>query len=245
MKTFQRIMALAAAAVMALSLTACRDGGLSPDDAKKCVQVELDTTYKGDFKGFKEFYSNVTDDDAKEQYDANIEGEADYFFSIAGCVDPEDQSSIVEPSEMQLFRARSLYKQIYAKSDYTVASASKQDDGTFSVKVNIKPLNILNLVVDNMEEHFADFTAKYDALDLEAMSDEDFLNWYRTVYAPDYYDTLLDLLEAQIPNIGYEEERSIVVQVQQSEDKSLFISTDDLRNLDNLIMDYSGGSSSN
>ena len=123
-----------------------------------------------------------------------------------------------------------------------MASASKQDDGTFSVKVNIKPINILTLVMDNMESHFADFTAKYDALDLDSMSDEEFLNWYRTVYAPDYYDTLLDLLEAQIPNIGYEDERSIVIQVQQSEDGSLYISTDDLRNLDNLIMDYSGGS---
>ena len=242
MKTTKRFFALAAAAVMALSLTACRDGGLSTDDAKECVQVEMDTTYKGSFAGFVEFYSNVSTDDAKEQYDANIEGETDYFFSIAGCTDPEDQYNVVEPSELQLFRAQNLYKDIYAKSDYTVASASKQDDGSFSVKVNIKPLNILNLVVENMESHFADFQAKYDALDLDSMSDEDFLNWYRTVYAPDYYDTLLDLLEAQIPNIGYEEERSIVIQVQQSEDGSLYISTDDLRNLDNLIMDYSGGS---
>ena len=206
MKMTKRIFTLALAAGMALSLTACRTDGLSTDDALKCVQVEMDTTYKGDFKGFVEFYSNVDTDDAKEQYDEK------------------------------------LYEQIYAKSDYTVASASKQDDGTFSVKVNIKPINILTLVMDNMESHFADFTAKYDALDLDSMSDEEFLNWYRTVYAPDYYDTLLDLLEAQIPNIGYEDERSIVIQVQQSEDGSLYISTDDLRNLDNLIMDYSGGS---
>ena len=242
MKMTKRIFTLALAAGMALSLTACRTDGLSTDDALKCIQVEMDTTYKGDFKGFVEFYSNVDTDDAKEQYDANIEGETSYFFSIAGCVDPEDQRSVVEPSEMQTVRAEKLYEQIYAKSDYTVASASKQDDGTFSVKVNIKPINILTLVMDNMESHFADFTAKYDALDLDSMSDEEFLNWYRTVYAPDYYDTLLDLLEAQIPNIGYEDERSIVIQVQQSEDGSLYISTDDLRNLDNLIMDYSGGS---
>ena len=243
MKFDKRIAALALAAVMTLGLTACRTDGLSADDAKKCVQVEMDTTYKGDFAGFVDFYSNVSTDDAKEQYDANIEGEVEYFFSIAGPADPEDTYNVVEPSEMQTYRAKQLYKDIYAKRDYTVASASKQDDGTFSVKVNVKPMDILTLVADNMSDHFAEFTAKYDALDLDSMSDEEFLNWYRTVYAPDYYDTLLSLLESQVPNIGYAEERSLVVQVQQSDDGALYISNDDLRNLDNLIIDYTGSTS--
>ena len=43
-----------------------------------------------------------------------------------------------------------------------------------------------------------------------------------------------------VPNLGYKEEKSIVVQVQQSEDGSLYISDEDWRNLDNLIIDYSG-----
>ena len=243
MKTrMNRLSALVLAGAMLLTLASCRTSGLTTEDASKCVQVEMDATYKGEFKEFMDFYSNVTTEDAKAQYDAKIEYEACYFMEMYGVPSVEDTSLILEPSEMQAKRSRDLYKDIYAKADYTIASSSKQDDGTFAVKVNIKPINILTLVMDNMESHFADFTAKYDALDLDSMSDEDILNWYRTVYAPDYYDTLLDLLEAQIPNIGYEDERSIVIQVQQSEDGSLYISTDDLRNLDNLIMDYSGGS---
>ena len=50
---------------------------------------------------------------------------------------------------------------------------------------------------------------------------------------------MLDLLEAQIPNIGYQDEKSIVIQVQQDEDGSLFISNEDWQNLDALIIDYS------
>ena len=65
MKTIRtRIPALAMAAAMTLSLSACSGGGLTTDDASKCVQVELDATYKGSFAGFVDFYSNVTTVDA-------------------------------------------------------------------------------------------------------------------------------------------------------------------------------------
>ena len=239
----KRISALSLAAFLALSLAACgapRERGLTTDDATQCVQVEMDTTYKGQFAGFVEFYSNVTTQDAKDQYNDNIEGEAAYFLALIGMPDPEDQSLVVEPSAMQIHKAETIYKDIYAKSDYTVLSASKPDDGTFSVKVTIRPMDILTLVSDNMEDYFADFTAKFDKVDTDSMSDEEFVTWYRTVYVPEYYDTMLGLLESQVPDIGYTDEKSIVIQVQQAEDGSLYISVDDLRNLDDLIIDYSG-----
>ena len=240
----KRISTLSLAVLLSLSLAACSGSalnkGLTTQDAQECVQVEMDTTYKGQFAGFVDFYSNVTTQDAKDQYNNNIEGEAAYFLALIGMPDPEDTNLTVEPSAMQTHKAESLYKDIYAKSDYTVLSASKQDDGTFSVKVTIRPMDILTLVSDNMEDFFADFTEKFSKVDTDSMSDEEFVNWYRTVYVPEYYDTMLDLLEAQIPNIGYTDEKSIVIQVQQTEEGSLYISVDDLRNLDDLIIDYSG-----
>lgn len=234
----KNILALVIALAMTASLAACGGGGLTTEDASQCVQVEMDTTYKGNFKGFMDFYSNVTEEDAKAQYDANIEGESDYFFRMYGLTDPEDSSSILAPSEMQTFRARNLYKDIYSRTDYSIASSSKQDDGTFAVKVVVKPINIITLVDDNIEDYFADFVAKFNAVDTESMSDEEFLTWYQDVYAAEYYDTLLDLLEQQIPNIDYLDQKDIVIQVQQDEDGSLFISTEDLGNLDYLLIDY-------
>ena len=80
-KTVQtKIFAMALTGAMLLSLAACGAGkGMSTEEASECVQVELDTTYKGQFQGFVDFYSNVTTDDAKSQYDANVEGEAYAF----------------------------------------------------------------------------------------------------------------------------------------------------------------------
>ena len=239
MKTkMNRIPVLIVCGAMFLSLCSCRTSGLSTEDASKCVQVEMDATYKGKFDGFVDFYSNVSTQDAKEQYDSKIEYEADYFIDMYGVPSLEDTSVILEPSEMQAKRSRDLYKDIYAKADSTIASSTKQDDRTFAVKVNVKPIDIIKLVDDNFDASFEAFWTKFDAVDTESMSDDEFVTWYSDVFAAEYYDTLLDLLEAQIPNIGYTDEKNIVIQVQQSEDESLFISNEDLQNLDRLIIDY-------
>lgn len=238
-KTTRPAAVLLCAAAL-VSLCACGGGGITAEDATKCVQVELDATYKGKFDGFVNFYSNMTTQDGKDQYDANVEAEAGYFLESFGVPSLEDEDQAVEPKKMQRYRAEELYQDIYAKANYTVASSTKQEDGTFAVKVNVKPMDILQRVDDAWEEGFEDFWAKYEAVDAESMSDEEFTDWYTGTFAEAYYDVLLDLLESQIPDTGYQDERSIVIQVQQDEDGSLFISDDDWINLDNLIIDYQG-----
>ncbi len=235
----KRVSVLSLALLLVLSLAGCGGKGLSADDASKCVQVELDTTYRGEFSGFVDFYQNVTTQDAKDQYDANVEGEASYFLEAWGVPSLESDSEAVPASEMQLHRAKELYKQVYAKSDYSIVSSTKQDDGTFAVKVNIKPMDILDLLDKNYDAGFEDFWAKFEAVDVDSMTDEEYITWYTDTFASEYYDTLLDLLEAQLPNIGYKDEKTIVIQVQQDEDGALFISTEDLTNLDSLIINYS------
>lgn len=236
-RALSRIPALLLAAALLLSLTACGEKGMTTEDASKCVQVELDATYKGQFQGFVEFYSNVTTEDAKGQYDANLEGESKVLLLGLGPESPDGSGDTVEPTEMQLHRAKELYKKIYAKADYTVASSTKQDDGTFAVKVTIRPIDVLHLLSDNYETGFEAFFTKFGAVDTESMSDEEFENWYLNVFAPEYYDTLLDLLEDQVDNIGYMDEKSIVIQVQKDEE-GLYFSNEDWQNLDNLIIDY-------
>ena len=94
------------------------------------------------------------------------------------------------------------------------------------------------MLSDNIEAGFEEFQAKFGAVDVESMSDEEFETWYVETFSREYYDTLLDLLEEQIPNLDYMDEKSIVIQVQQSEDGSLYFSDEDWVNLDNLIIDY-------
>lgn len=225
---------LALSLLLLLGLTAC-DSSISTMDAAQCVQVELDATYKGQFDEFVDFYNNVTREDARTQYQSNTSGEAYNVMMALGLEDFEGET--VEPSELQLHRATELYEDIYAKSDYTVVSSSKQSDGTFAVKVTVRPMDIFQLFSENIDEGFADFYAKYDAVDTDSMTDEEFQTWYLDAFVPDYYDTLLDVLEAQLPDIGYLDEKSIVVQV-IVDDAGLYITQEDWYNLDALIIDY-------
>lgn len=234
-----KFFAMALTGAMLLSLAACGAGkGMSTEEASQCVQAELDTTYKGQFQAFVDFYDNVTTEDAKNQYNSNIEGEAYNLLYGLGPEMLDGSGDSVEPSEMQVHQAKEIYKRIYAKADYTVVSSTKQDDGTFAVKVTIRPIDVLHLLSDNYETGFDAFFTKFEAVDTESMSDEEFEDWYLNVFAPEYYDTLLGLLEDQVDNIGYLDEKSIVIQIQQSEDGSLFFSDEDWVNLDNLIIDY-------
>lgn len=236
--TVKRLAALLLSLSLVFALTACDNGGLSTKDASKCVQVEMDTTYKGEFSGFLDFYSNVERSDAQEQYDTKIENEADYFLSLYGMPDPYDDSETIEADELTAKRARDLYKEIYAKAEYEVMPSTKQEDGTFAVKVTVQPLDIIHLVDEAYDDAFDAFYEKFDSVDVESMTDEEYAAWYTDAFTPAYYDALLDLLEEQIPNMGYLDEKSIVIQVQQDEDGSLFISNDDLSNLDWLLIDY-------
>lgn len=237
-KKLTHVSALLLGAVMLLSLCSCGGKGMTTEDASQCVQVELDATYKGQFQPFVDFYNNVTTEDARSQYNDNVEGEASYFLYSFGIDTLDGSGDSVEPTDMQLHRAKELFEKIYAKAEYSITSSTKQDDGTFAVKLTIQPINIIHLLDDNIEAGFEDFQAKYDAVDVESMSDEEFENWYTDVFAADYYDTLLDILEEQIPNIDYMDEKSIVIQVQNDEEEGLSFGDEDWGNLDNMIIDY-------
>ena len=212
---------------------------ITAQDAIQCLQAELDTTYKGQFEGFLDFYDNMTIEDAQEQYDANVEGEAQFFFHWLGLEDPESMDGdVIEPSLEQLARAQALYREIYAKSDYTVLSAEGMDGSSFALKVQIRPLDLYTQMDERYDDHFAPFWAEIDQMNLDAMSDEEFSHWYRTVYAPQYYDACLELLEECASNLGYQAPQTVTAILRQMEDGSLLIDNESWQTIDNRIIGY-------
>ena len=105
-RTFARIPVLLLSAAMILSLCSCGGKGITTEDASKCVQVEMDATYKGQFQGMVDFYENVTTEIAREQYNDNVEGEAYYFLYSFGPEAIDGSGDMVEPTDMQLHQAK-------------------------------------------------------------------------------------------------------------------------------------------
>lgn len=222
-KTLKHGLALCLILVMALTLTAC-GGGVTASDAKDLVQGNLDEIYLGKFDPEYLKLVDITEEEARQTYEEGLEVEAEmfaYYFDIYNMTD-ELKEEIIE-----------LYQEIYAQSKYTVGEASKLDESTFAVKVQVSPLDIFELVVDASEEALQPFFDKYENVDIASMSDEEY-----DAYDKEWADAVLDLCWEKLPEMGYGDERSLVIQVTLDEDDYWVMSGDDFNNLDEIIITY-------
>ncbi len=223
MKRMKRSIALCLVLVMALTLTAC-GGGVTAKDATALVQGNLDEIYLGKFDPEYLELVDITEADARETYEEGLEVEAEvfaYYFDISNMTD-EIKAEIID-----------LYKEIYAWSKYTVGEASKLDESTYAVKVVVSPLDIFVLVDEAFDEAMEPFYTKYANVDISAMSDDEY-----TAYDKEWADAVIALCREKLPEMGYLEDRSLVIQVTLDEDDYWVMSGDDFNSLDEIIIEY-------
>ncbi len=220
----KRTAALALALGLTLGLTACGGSGLNKFDATTYVEGLLKETYLGEFDDAYMKLVGIDETEAEETYDAGLDTEVDYFIYRYGIEYPTDE-----------FRAdlKELYAEIYKHSKFKVISAAEQDDGSFSVKVEVEPINIAQLAEEDMEEGLEPFYEKYPAEVQDAMSDEEYeamdQEWAQALFGF-YNDNLAD--------IGNLEAQSTVVQLEKDDDGYYSITDDSFSNLDALIISY-------
>ena len=221
-KSTKRIIALVLMLVLAFSLTAC-GGGVTANDAKMLVQGNLDELYLGKFDADYLKLVDSTEEESQQSYLDGLEVEAEvfaYYFDIENLTD-ELKAEIVD-----------LYKEIYAQSKYTVGDASKLDESTYAVKVTVSPLDIFVLVDDVFDDAMQPFYDKYAAVDTSAMSDAEY-----DAYDKEWAETVIALCQSKLPEMGYLEDRSLVIQVTLDEDDYWTMSGDDFYNLDEIIIE--------
>lgn len=222
-KSVKRIAAFVLTLVIAVSLTAC-GGGVTADDAKMLVQGNLDELYLGKFDADYLKLVDSSEEESQQSYQDGLEVEAEvfaYYFDIENLTD-ELKAEIVD-----------LYKDIYAQSKYTVGDASKLDESTYAVKVTVSPLDIFVLVNDAFDEALQPFYDKYASVDISAMSDDEY-----DAYDKEWAEAVINLCKEKLPEMGYLEERSLVIQVTLDEDDYWTMSGDDFYNLDEIIIEY-------
>lgn len=218
----KKMMALLLALAMVFSLAAC--GSSFEDKVTLLVQGNIDELYLGKFdKDYMELVG-TNESECRQNYLDGLEKEAEYFayyFQIE-YLDDDLKAEIVD-----------LYKEIYSYSNYTVGSASKLDDSTCAVKIEISPINIVQLVLDDYEIGMADFFDKYAEVDVEAMTEEEY-----QAYDREWADAILALFYDNLPDLGYEEAQSIAVQVAQGDDGIWMIADNDMSTIDLLMIYY-------
>ena len=130
MKKRRKLVAMAGAAVLALSLTACGSISLNLGSEKSrmegYVQGYLDLTYLGKLNKDYQTEMELSEEEAQQQYEEGIQVEVEFFESGIGLID--------YPTEEITQRLTELYKEIYSHSDYTVGAATKLDSGNYAVE---------------------------------------------------------------------------------------------------------------
>ena len=218
----KRIAALTLPLALPLPLPAGPGGGFTEEDATAYVQGILDENYKG--TATPEFIASIdsSEEEIQEVYQTSIETEADFL--IGSLLDNP-------PPDEQREELIQLYKDIYANASYTVESATEIDDTTFGVKVTVEPIDIFHLMAEEATsgEEFAALNASYP----DQMTEEEY-----AAYEEEWFQLILDTLEAKLPELGYLEPQSQVVQVTLDDDGLWGFNEQDFYNLDVLIIDY-------
>lgn len=231
MKLMKRMAAIGLAVGLLAALAACGGGGLTAKDASAYIQGDLDATYKGIYDAdYIDMVEDMTQDDAEEMYQNNIEWEAEnlmYFLEIG------------YPDEAVTAKAQELVKEIYSNAKYSVGTASKLDNGDFAVEVVISPIEVLSLMDETLWADHWDEVLSQNGIttqeQIDAMSDEEY-----TVLDSQYGMLMLGEVETLMSQLTYGEDQSVMLQLKLDDEGYYSPVSTGYQKLDEIMIDYYG-----
>ena len=220
-KQWKRVAALAAGTALALSLSAC---GATKFDAAGYVEGLLRVTYLCENDATYMELVDIDEAEVQDTYNNNIEVETENFLYVF---------DIEYPTDEMREQVQEICKEIYSHAKFEVVSAAEQSDGSFSVKVNIEPIDTMQLAMDKWDETMAGFYEKYADADFAAMSDEEY-----EAADLEYGRTVIDLFQSVVGETGNQPVKAVTISVEKDSDGYYGISDDDFYRLDRAIFDY-------
>ena len=227
----QRLMALGMALTLALGVTGCKGaagglaGGVSKFDARVYVDGFIKQNYLGKYDSDYLELVGATAQEAERVYQDSIDNEVNFFLSYL--------YDIEYPTSEYVERVRELYREIYSHTKYTIVSVDELSDGSFAVKVDVEPIDIVQQVESDWDKNMEEFFEQYSAEVVNAMDDEEYKDFDKA-----WADKLLELYQNKLPEIGNMTARSVVVQIQQGENGVYEVEAESFQRLDDLIIDY-------
>lgn len=234
MKVKKCVLAASLILAMSFGLTACGNSGT--EQATALVQGNLDEIYLG--RVTEDYLKLVdgTEEESAQAYWDGLEVEAEYFVNYWGIVESDYGETYANLDEDFQNEVIEMYKEIYSYSKYEVQEAVKQDDDSYSVKVIISPIDIMeqaeDLYLNDEYEPLNAFWTKYAEYDFSTMSDEDYM-----AYTHEYGRVIVQMMYDLLPNIGYMDEKSMVLQV-ETIDGVMSINDDDFGIFDSYVISY-------
>ncbi len=215
-----------------LLLSACKM--LGENTATQLVKGNLDHVYLGQYDSDYLELIDETEQEAESDYLEGLAAEADFFAYYWGIIlEDESFSDLDEDLQKAIV---DLYHEIYSHSKYEVQPASGQRDGSYTVKVLVQPIDIMvqaeELVANQAYAPLENFYEQTADMDWENMTEQEYWN-----YTNEYGWIIVEMVESLLPNLGYQDQKSQVLQVDEV-DGYLQINSDDFQIFDNYVITY-------
>lgn len=230
MKSRKALAFIAIALVLALSLSGCGIlsllGADPADTMKVLVQGNLDEIYLGKYNSDFLELTDTTEEEAEQNYLDGLAVEADVYAQMCSIdyLTDELKAEIID-----------LYKEIYSHSKYEIGEVQKIDDDTYGVQLTVYPIDIMQQFLDASGAAADEFNAQYSEEEQELIyTDEDAYAAYDEAWAR----MTIELCRSLIPNIGYMEPVTMLVQVVRGDDDLWAINENDFNEIDLNIIYY-------
>lgn len=222
---------------MLANICACGSvGGFGTKDVSTLVQGNIDHIYLGKYDAEYLKMVDITEEEAEADYLDGLEIEAEYFANYWGIIDSSYGESYSDLDESLQNAIIGLYKEIYSHTQYEIQSVTKLEDGSYSVKVLVDPIDIMvqadEIYMNDEYEPLNEFWTKYAEVDVSAMTDEEYM-----AFTNEYGKIIVQMVSDLLPELGYEEQKSQVIQV-EVEDGIQSINEDDFGIFDSYVISY-------
>ena len=183
-----KIKVIVICAVLCSLLTACG----KKLDAKGYLQAMLDLSYKGDSTAYVEMELG-TAEEASALFERGIDSEMSFF---------KEKLNMSEALEADF---RSLFKEIYAKANYTVGEAKEQKDGSFAVEITYERLKVFEPALTLYNERIASLPETWAAMDTTPTQEE---------MLEDMTEILRDALRESIDSAAYGAQETMTIRIE-------------------------------
>ncbi len=190
-------------------------------DSQGYLTSIMDVLYKGDYTAYMDF-TGTSRTDVSLYRDQWLSSQTDAFLTAFGSGQPSDETKD---------RISSLLTQLYANASYEAAEeSSSADDGTLTVRMTIRPLNILIDNYDAIQSFVRSFNEKNAAFTYAGLTEE--------AYYDTYLDGILTILESHLADMSFGEDTTLDITLTKNDDGLYTVSEDTLTEIQNTILPW-------
>ncbi len=189
-------------------------------DSQGYLTSIMDVLYKGDYTAYMDF-TGTSRTDISLYRDQWLSESTDAFLTAFGAG---------QPSEETTDRISGLLTQLYANASYEASTGASSDDGTLSVQLTIRPLNILTDNYDTIQTYVHSFNEKNASFAYANLTEE--------AYYDTYLDGILTILESHLADMTFGKDTTLDITLSKNDGGLYTISEDTLTEIQNTILPW-------